>query len=359
MTIAELVRTRLSHQRVSGQKSRNAGEVVRWMGAVQAQDYASALWAIGVRTGNATQVSIERAIADRKIVRTWPMRGTSHFVSPSDVRWMLAYLTPRIVARAAFRFKQLELDEETFRRSGSIIEKTLGDRKFLTRDEVYALLEKNRISCKGQRGIHILWRLAQDGVVCCGPRDGKQQTFVLLDEWVPSQKKNLRDEALANFAERYFNSHGPATEKDFAWWTGLTIGEARTILEAAKSHLHAVTLGGQTYWSGNQPRYLVARETAYLLPSFDEFLVGYTDRTALVDRRFAKRMHPGGGILSATIILNGRVIGTWSRSAKKDSIQIRLQTFQSVNTKTRSLIEQAAAGYGRFTGKRSNIISLK
>jgi hypothetical protein len=202
---------RLLNQRIADSQWQQPHQAVSWLGAVQAQDYLGSLSAVGARTQGATEKTIEQAIADRAIVRTWPMRGTLHFVAASDVRWMLALLTPRILARSKRRFQELELDDAVLARSEELLEKALQGGKQLQRDEIYRLLEQANISTASQRGYHILWRAAQQGHICLGPRSGKQQTFALLEEWVPTARPLAREEALVELTSRYFTSHGPAT----------------------------------------------------------------------------------------------------------------------------------------------------
>lgn len=202
---------RLSNQYLAKNRFADPGDVVAWFGAVQAQDYLGSLWGIGLRTIDACEGAVEKAIANRKIVRTWPMRGTLHFVPAADVRWMLKLLTPRVIARSAGRYRQLELDKRTFANSKKVFVRALEGGKQLTRTEMYKALEAAKISVAGQRGIHILGHLAQEGLICFGNRRAKQQTFVLLDEWVPENQSLNREEALAKLARCYFRSHGPAT----------------------------------------------------------------------------------------------------------------------------------------------------
>ena len=221
MTGSDIAQRRLGNQSIAPAASLTPGEVVKRLGAVQAQDYLGALWALGLRMQRAVEADIEQAIANREIIRTWPMRGTLHFVAAEDVRWMLALLTPRILARAARRHQQLALDEATFARSETLFTNALENGRSLTRNQMMDVLEQAGISTKGQRGYHILGWAAQNGLICFGPRQGKQHTFVLLDEWLPSGKSLSREEALAELAHRYFTGHGPATIQDFIWWSGL------------------------------------------------------------------------------------------------------------------------------------------
>ena len=203
MTPQDIAQFRLYYQQIATTKFKEPSQVVSWLGAMQAQDYAGVKWSIGLRLPGATDADIERAIAAKTIIRTWPMRGTLHFVAPEDVRWMLALLTPRIIAQTAGRYRQLELDEAIFARSKELFAQALQGDKQLTRDEMQQLLEQANISTAGQRGYHILVRAAQDGLICFGAPSGKQQTFALLDEWAPQAKSLERDEALAELARRY------------------------------------------------------------------------------------------------------------------------------------------------------------
>jgi len=285
------------------------------------------------------------------------MRGMLHFVAADDVRWMLALLTPRVIAGSASRWKQLELDEATFARSRKTIVRALKKGKQLEREEMYQVLESARISTTGQRGIHILGRLAQEGVICFGARAGKQHTFVLLDEWVPQSKRLERDAALAELAKRYFTSHGPATLQDFLWWSGLATSDAREGLELAKSHLVQQVLAGQTYWlSTSTPSAETKTQTAYLLPGFDEYLVGYEDRSAVLDPLYVKQTNAGGGMLNPTIVVNGQVVGTWKRTLQKDTVVITPSWFTAPMKSDHHALETAAQQYGVFLGLSAMLV---
>ncbi|HEY6952104.1 MAG TPA: winged helix DNA-binding domain-containing protein, partial [Bacteroidota bacterium] len=276
VTSRDIVRYRTVNQRIAATQSPKPEDAVFALGAVQAQDYKGALWAVGLRTRGATEETVERAIADRTIVRTWPMRGTLHFVVPRDVRWMLKYLAPRMIARGALRRRQLHIDDETLRRSRIVLVRALRDGKRLTREAAFGLLEKHSIPCGSQRGIHIVWQLAQEGYICFGPREEKQPTVVLLDDWVPMTNIPYRDEALGTLALRYFTGHGPATLKDFVWWSGLPVSDARDALESIKSKLNGFISGKATYWmhEGRLTKGGIFPKVV-LLPPFDEYLVGY------------------------------------------------------------------------------------
>ena len=328
------------------------GDVVTWLGALQAQDYSGALWAIGLRMTGATERSIEQAIAERAIVRTWPMRGTLHFVAAQDVRWLLALLTPRVIAESAGRYRQLDLDEATFAHSKEVFAKALQGGKRLTRDEMLQELEQAGISTAGQRGYHLLGRSAQDGLICFGTRRGKQQTFTLLDEWVPLTRSLTRDEALAELTRRYFTGHGPATVQDLMRWAGLTAAEAKTGLAAAGKVLVQKTVADRAYWMARDlPELNTGTTATYLLPGFDEYLLGYSDRNAVLDPAYAQRICPGGnGMFSPTIVIDGVVTGTWKRTFKGDAVIIETTPFRPLTPAQNEALSVVADRYGEFMG---------
>ena len=346
----DIAARRLRNQRIAGSGFARPGDVVAWMGAVQAQDYLGALWALGLRTKSAREETVEKAVADRKIVRTWPMRGTLHFVAPADIRWMLALLTPRVIAGQRGRHRQLELDQSVFDRSRDLFTRDLEGGRQLTRDAAYETLEAAGVSTAGQRGIHILAQLAQEGLLCFAARQGKQQTFALLEEWVPPAKPLERDEALAELAGRYFTSHGPATVQDFTWWSGLTVADARTGIELAGPRLERETIDGQDYWlSAKEPAARPDSPTAWLLPPFDEYTVAYKDRSAVLDPAQGKLMSING-IFYPVIVVDGRAVGTWKRAFKKGSVVITLSPFAPLEKKELQAIAAAAERYGAFLG---------
>ena len=326
---------------------------------MQAQDFLGALWALGVRTPGATEQSIERAIADRAIVRTWPMRGTLHFVAAEDIRWMLELLTPRVVARSAGRYRQLELDDALFSRARKVFERALGGGRQLARPVLYEHLRAAGIPTAGSRGLHILGHLAQQRVICFGPRAGKQATFALLDEWIPESKRLMREESLAEIALRYFASHGPATLQDFVWWSGLPVRDARAAIEMNRERLAHEQIGGTSHWlperslvKGGHGGGRGGRARAHLLPPFDEFVVAYRDRSAVIDERFARRT-AAGGILKPVIVIDAHVIGTWSRTFGKNAVTVSIQPFGRLSGVDRSAIEAAVERYGSFLGRET------
>jgi hypothetical protein len=308
--------------------------VVSRFGAMQAQDYLGALWAIGTRMRDAVESDVEHAIAERHIIRCWPLRGTLHFVASEDVRWMLDLLAPRALQRHRRRLERdFDLDARALQRCSTVAERALRDGHALTRTELYAALERARISTSNGRGLQIIFALAHQQLLCFGARRGKQQTFVLLDEWLPPSKPRTREEALAELARRYLASHGPATAADFAWWSGLTSREAS----------EAIALAGPQ----REPRTRI-RKRVFLLPPFDEFTVAYRDRTDILDPAFAKRVNAGGGMLNAVVVIDGLVSGTWKRTIRGKSVAIDVSPFRTLDARELRGVEEEKERYARF-----------
>jgi hypothetical protein len=345
-----LITHRLHTQRLISPKFAKVAEVASFFGAVQAQDLLASLWAVGQRVADATEATVERAIEEGAILRTWPLRGTIHYVTPADVRWLLMLTAERTIRGAAGRHRQLGLNEEDFARSRKALGRALEGGRRLERHQAYATLEAAGVSTEGQRGIHILGRLALEGVLCIGPRQGKQPTFVLLDEWVPQSREMSRDEALAELARRYFTSHGPATLADYVWWSGLTLTEARAGLEAIQGELEREDFDTVTYWFAPGEQSDFPSPVAHLLPVYDEYAVGYKDRSAILSPEHAARPDAGNGIFRPPILIDGQIVGTWTRKVKKGRVAISPNLFRSLTRDEQAAFHAAADRYGAFLG---------
>ncbi len=356
----QLTQLRLLNQQIAFNTCRKPAEVVRHLGAMQAQDYPGALWSIGLRLPNGTQAEVEHAIAERHIVRTWPMRGTLHFVAAEDVHWMLKHLTSRIVAGAARRQEQLELDRATFKRSEKVWVKALAGGRLLSRSDMLRVLGEAGIPVDPHRGYHLLWRLAQEGVLCFGPRQSKEPTFTLLDEWITAPRMLERDEALGELARRYFASHGPAGVRDFAWWAGLTAADAKTGIALASVHLAKETIDGKEYWAGPTAPCAAAKPApGFLLPGFDKYMLGYQDRSAALPPLFAQKIVPGGnGIFLPTLISKGQVVGTWKRATTKKGVVLTPVPFGALGKAQLQAFAKAASRYGHFLGLQCSFAEL-
>ena len=352
MTSSELLQARLSNQQISAHQFQTPGEVVKWLGAVQAQDYLSALYAIGLRMNETKEAAVEKAIADKTIVRTWPMRGTLHFVPAEDAKWMLALLTPRIISRAQGIYRQSGLDKNVFVKSRKLVTKALQGGNQLERKEIYAILEMAKISTSETRGLHILGFLAQEGLICFGSRMGKKQSFVLLDEWIPVSKNLKGNEALAELAKRYFTSHGPASLQDFAWWSGLTVSAAKEGLNPVKNFFVEEKINGQSFWMTGQTFVNTKTLSTYLLPAYDEYLVAYRDRSAALETIHTKNVLNSNGIFSPSLIINGKVEGTWRRTIDKNEVLLQILPFKPLSQIKKRAISLAAKQYSNFLGAK-------
>ncbi len=308
MTLNDISSLRLANQQIAGTNFKTAKEIVSWMGAMQAQDYSMAKWAVGVRLPGSTDALIEVAITGGDIIRTHVLRPTWHFVSPDDIYWMLELAAPNILSSMKSRHKQLELNEGVQKKSNDIIEKSLSRGKHLTRDDLFAELEKKKIATGNQRGIHILMRAEVDGIICSGTTRGKQQTYALLAERVPKKKTLHKEEALAELAKRYFTSHGPATLQDFIWWSGLSVSDAKNALESVQSNFLSEKIDSQILWFKNVISMPVnKKESVYLLPAYDEYVISYKDRSAILTPESQAKAISNNGIFWPVIVSNGKV----------------------------------------------------
>lgn len=348
MTLSDLKYLRLHNQLISQQSHSNAGDVVASLCAMQAQDYAAAKWAIGLRLPGSTDEDIEQAIAERTIVRTWALRGTLHFLSAADIHWMLALLAPRLNTLHASHYKRLELDKAVLSKSFSAIEKALTNGKQLTRTELAEILNRRGIATNDMRMNFILLRASLDRLICFGQRNGKQFTHTLLDEWVPSPRSVQKEEALAKLAERYMYSHAPASVKDFVWWSGFPLTEAKAAFEMVKDKFEEKTIGGNVYWLPRKPPDFKKKSSLYLLPAFDEYLMGYADRATVVDEGYIKQIATNNGIFNPTIVVNGHVEGNWKRTLKKDSVLIQTNIFEAISKSNQAALKTAAKHFADF-----------
>lgn len=320
----DITRYRLHGQLLSQTKHTKPGQVVEWLGAVQAQDYAGAKWALAQRLKAATtDAALDKAFNEGKILRTHVMRPTWHFVTPADIRWLLMLTAPRVHTGSAFMYRKLELDKATVRKSYRVLEKTLQGNKQLTRAELGAAFEKAGITAAtGQRLGYFMMSAELDGVICSGARRGKQFTYALLEERAPQVKPLTYDEALAELTRRYFTTRGPATLQDFTWWSGLTMTDARKGIDMVKSQFEHEVLDDKIYWF--PAAVLPVKEkspTAHLLPNYDEYFIGFKDRSAIgeiVKQAGIKADDPA--LIAHVIILDGQIVGGWKRTVTKNAV---------------------------------------
>lgn len=346
MIPAAIATLRLKNQQLLNPAFKKPEELVTWMGAVQAQDYAGAKWAVGVRTTETSDHSIEQAIDRGKIIRTHVLRPTWHLVSPMDIRWMLMLTAPRIHAFAAFGYRKMELNDAIFKRANKALTKALQGGKHLTRIELAIVLQQAKIQTDELRMIHILMHAELDAVICNGPRQGKQFTYALLDERVPKTKTIKQEEALIHLTMRYFKSHGPATLADFTWWSGLTAKDAQKGLQLIQSTLVSEVVLKKTYWMTPETAAIKNKSGIYLIPAFDEYTVAYKDRSLVLDAAAAKKT--GNGIFKPLLVIDGQVKGFWKRNDKKGSSRVDLTPFEKLNAEETKKVNAEMKRYSSF-----------
>lgn len=384
----------------SSHRAASVAEVVTWLGAMQAQDLASGLWSFGVRLPGHTAADVTAALERREAVRTWPMRGTIHFVPARDARWMLDLMAVRMLKGAARARERLGLSDETVAAAMDALGTALAGGGRLSRSDCLAVLARKGIDAGGSRGYHLLCHAAQRGLVCIAPNLGNEQSFVLLDEWVPDPHRPERDEALGIIALRFFRGRGPTTRHDFAGWTGLTAADAKRGIAVAGDALTRVTVDGlETYLASDlldtTPPDTASADTAALgtapsddalldtaspcdalpgavppgnapvtttapapvgdellvLPGFDEYLLGYKDRSLMVADEHRAAIIPGGnGVFQPTVVRGGQVVATWKRAVSKSKVKISVRPLVPLGGSDRAEAERAFERYARFLG---------
>jgi hypothetical protein len=344
-----IARQRLDNQRITRPGSRDPADIVRWLGAVQAQQYLAAKWALALRMPDgATDARIERAFDEGRILRTHVMRPTWHFVAASDLHWMLELTAPRVHRALAFATRYYDLPLATRTRATTLFERALSDGQYLTRAELGAHLERAGLAVKGFRLALLTMHAELERVICSGPHRGAQSTYALLAERAPRPTRTSRDEALAELTERYFRSHGPATIRDFVWWSGLTTADAKRGLEMSGGR-HQV-IDGHTYWTLGRPTTRGTRRTlVHLLPIYDEYFVAYRDLDA-VPRRAGSR-----GALEQALVIGGQAAGTWKTARKAGGLVVDVDGARRLSAAERHAVAERAARYGRFLETRVSL----
>jgi hypothetical protein len=347
MTGTDVANLRLRTQHLARPATMSPAALVAQLGAVQSQDYGGAKWALGQRLAGANDALIEQAFHDGAILRTHVMRPTWHFVAPGDIRWLLALTAPRVHRFLAYYNRQLGLDEAVFARSNAVLERALAGGGQLTRTELKSEFEQAGIATDGtQRLAHLVMHAELEGILCSGPRRGKQFTYMLLEERVPPAPPMTRDEALATLVHRYFTSHGPATPQDFAWWSGLTIADAQRGIHDCGAALRPAEMSGRNWWlSSEPPPDLESPHAAHMLPNYDEYTVSYRSHEGVFDVVNADRL-----LFNHILLLHGRVAGTWKRTLAKRSVLVETDTFAPLTADERLAVAAAAERYGAFLG---------
>lgn len=347
---SEIAHRRLHNQHLDGNPLSTPSQVVEWLGAVQAQDYAGAKWGLQLRMKAATEAEIDQAFDEGSILRTHVLRPTWHFVTPADIRWMLALTAAHIQAINNTMVRQVGLDHATLKRSNTALVKALEGGKQLTRLELRQALERAGIETgDGLRLAYIMMSAELDGLICSGGRKGKQFSYALLDERAPNSRTLGRQEALAELARRYFLSRGPATVQDFARWSGLTIADARRGLEDVKADLVEEVVGDRHYWLPAATAAGVnGSPKIHLLSIYDEYISGYKDRSAIADREASARLFAMGNALQYLIVVDGLIAGTWRRTLIKSMAIVETNLFRKLTESEDRAVAAAFQRYGEF-----------
>ncbi|WP_259066884.1 winged helix DNA-binding domain-containing protein [Mucilaginibacter sp. X4EP1] len=347
VTNKDIAQLRIYNQHIAHTAFKQAADVVKYIGAIQAQDYAGAKWAVGLRMQDAKDAAIDRAMADGSIIRTHVLRPTWHFVSSDDLRWMLDLTALRIKAAAAPWYKKLELDATILKKSNDTLARILEGDKQLSRTEVMTALQQAGIATDDLRFIYLLLWAELEQVICSGGRQGKQFSYALFDDRVPPAPPKPKEEALVELAMRYFASRAPATLSDFAWWSGLTTTDAKAGLDLIKSDLISLKIEGKEYWMNADLEDIdIKTPFAHLLPAYDEYAVSYKDRTATVKPEYLTQARYV--IFDPSIVVNNQVVGTWKRTINKHGADITLNLFGKLNKVQTAAVDAAISRYQKF-----------
>lgn len=350
MTPQEIIRLRLSNQLIAASSETTPGAVLNRMGPMQAQDYAMSKWAIGCRITGCTETAIDEAIHNGSIIRTHILRPTWHWVSAEDIGWILALTAPKIKSLMNSYINAVELTPAIFKKSNAVMAKVLSGNNHLTRTALAEQLIQSKINCDDRLPLLLAWA-ELEGLICSGIPEGKNQTYALLEERVKVQKSIDKAEALSRLAQRYFMAHGPATLSDFTWWSGLSAADAKNALEMIKPSLDEIVTKEDTYWLFPATMGKATVKSCYLLPAFDEFLIGYKDRTAAISREVQPKAFTNNGIFRPIVVLDGKVKGIWSRSFSKDKVTIKIDLFEGTTAAIETAIKRQGKRYAAFLAK--------
>lgn len=356
MKNTDISNIRIQNQHIEQSFSLSAKDLVHSMGAIQAQDLIMAKWAIGLRLQNATEKTIEDAYNKGEIIRTHLMRPTWHFVSPDDIYWMLELTAPRIKTILKTNNRILELTEIIYSKCNRLLEDALLNGENLTREELVLLFEENHIKTNDNRLSHIMMNAELDGLVCSGPLRNKKLTYSLIEERVPTKKLLTKEESLCELARRYITSHGPVTVQDFVWWSGLSVTYARKAFEMNKSDFFSMTIDFREYWFKDNNSQIKNSPGVHLLPAFDELLISYKDRSAIINESHNAKAISSNGIFRPIVIIDNQVGGIWRRTTQKSHTTIEVNLFKPENRQIIECIENEANRYSLFIERPVQLI---
>lgn len=355
---------RLRSQRLSAARpaeSPDPAGLLRDVCGVQAQEARPAALAVWVRGAGPTAGDLEHArLNDRSVVRTWCMRGTIHLLAADDLGWLLALLGPVFVRNSRRRYAELGLTEAICQRAVDAIGDILSEQGPLSRADLAGRLAEQGIPVEGQAAYHLVRRAGLEGVLCFGPNRGNEPTYVSLESWTQIGDRMEREAALARLARCYLEAFGPAGPKDLATWSGLPVSEAQRAVDVIGPELVEVEIDGSRAWMlDSQSAWLkevaaargpVSGAEVRLLPAFDPYLLGYRDRELTVPALYAKRVHPGGGVLRPVVLVDGRAAGTWRTKRRAAELVVTVEPFEPLSKQVVAALEEEVRDLGRFLG---------
>lgn len=355
MKVEDIIGQRLINQCLIGEKFDTPEKVVSWFGAIQAQDFSAAKWSIGQRMKTSTETIIESSFNDGKILRTHIMRPTWHFILPENLIWMQKLTSKNVKKLMGHYNRKLELNDDIFRKTEKIIVKTLRNRNYKTRQELKNILLKIGIKTDVQRLAHIVMWAELDCLICSGPKKGNQLTYALVEDRITKSIFLERDESLARLASQYFLSHGPAQLKDFSWWSGLSINDSLEALSLIKRKLKSFRVTEKEYFISKDSSLDTERlkSKIFLLSIFDEYIISYKDRSDLsLNKEKHEQIIPKGNTVTAVVIVEGKIAGSWRKRLKGKVLEINLSLFRSLDRDQKKSLEEQIREYEKFTSNK-------
>jgi len=354
MPIPAILAARLLNQQIAQCAFTKPAEIVEYLGAMQAQDFSMAKWAIGMRVPGLHDADVEQAFNSGQILRTHVLRPTWHFVSPADIRWMIELTAPRVNAVSAYYYRATELDAKVFKKTNAVITTALKGGHYLTRTNLQKALQKAKIKAEGVRLSYIMMRAELDAVICSGPRQGKQFTYALLNERAPDTVKLHRQEALVALAKKYFTSRGPATANDYATWSGLAMLDVKESISLLGKQLATDSINNKVYFFASSIQLQAARltakhQTTFLLPDYDEYTIGYKDRTEMFgERKGNSNTKVENPVFYHSLIVDGVAAGTWLKAAGKGEAGVEIKPTIALNKTKQHAVAKAIKKYLAF-----------
>jgi hypothetical protein len=361
-----LARLRSQHLTDDSRLTTDVAGVTAAVCALQAQAFDAARHQVRVRSAGLTARDVDRSFdVERSVVRTWLMRGTLHLCAADDLRWLVDVFGPPINRLIATRLRNLGLDEATCERGVAVLRKELANGPVARRRIREALVGARVLEVPvGTTLLHLLYHAAALGVVCCGPRMGRDDSFVLLDDWVAPSKGPRGEAALAELAVRYFGAYGPASEADFAAWSGLRMSMIRPAMAAISTRLVEFPGPIRGLWTvGPAEAIEIARPAVRLLGHFDTFLLGYRRREHLGGAAAEAWIHDGGGgWIRPVVLVDGWIVGGWRLEAKPRDLEITVMPFERIGRRAYPAIGREVAAIGSFlerpAGWRSDVAAV-